>query len=452
MPAFTPLEDFSTFADRLHQQPGFIAFGSPGEGGERGDYEIVTALPERRFLLDAASSMAQDVSAFIDALASALNPSLALSPGQLAQLPFEPPFIGGLAGYLAYETGYYLDDALKALRNEQDGRLMSIGLYAWAAVKERRTGRAALFWHPSCPMDKRASLEQLASATSTNRYPESDFQLTRPFTSDQTAETYQGKVSAILEYLHAGDAYQVNLSQRFHARYEGSPWYAFRTLSTTHEASFAAYYDDGDSQILSLSPERFIFAEHTLVKTAPIKGTRPRGNSTADDEQLRQDLANSAKDRAENLMIVDLLRNDLGKHCVSGSIQAEALFVVESHPNVHHLVSYISGRLRPDCSTLDLLLSAFPGGSITGAPKRRAMEIIHELEPHRRGPYCGSLFYISHHGRMDSSIAIRTLRCRNGLIECWGGGGVVADSDPQSEYEESCVKVRRLMDILERHH
>lgn len=463
MPAFTPIEDFTAFTNRLHHHEGFIYFGAPGEGGERGDYEIVTALPERRFILDATSPAAKNPSTVIDDLASALSPTLELSPDQLEELPFVPPFIGGLAGCLAYEAGCYLDDALTDLRSEHDGRLISAGLYSWAAVKERRSGRAALFWHPSCPADKRTLIEGVASDACGDRNPPDDFQrvrpfqlvppfqLVHPFASEQTAEAYRAKVSTILDYLHAGDAYQVNLSQRFHARYEGSPWRAFQAMNANHEAGFAAYYDDGDSQILSLSPERFVLVDQAKVITAPIKGTRPRGKTPDEDDRLRNELANSAKDRAENLMIVDLLRNDLGKQCVNGSIQADAMFVVESHPNVHHLVSYISGRLRSDCSALGLLLSAFPGGSITGAPKRRAMEIIRELEPHRRGPYCGSLFYISHHGRMDSSIAIRTLQCKDGVIECWGGGGVVVDSDPQSEYEESCVKVRRLMEILEQH-
>ncbi|WP_158227222.1 aminodeoxychorismate synthase component I [Mangrovitalea sediminis] len=449
MVAFTPLEDFARFADRLHRQEGFIYFGAPGDNGERGDYDIVTALPERQIRCHADSLSPMPLPAAIETLKSALEPAPRLSPDQLTSLPFIPPFIGGLAGHIGYETGYYLDPTTTALRAKDDGDLLSVGLYTWAAVKENRTGRSALFWHPRCTTATREHIRSMATARIS---PADNFRITRPFAPDQTAEQYQSRVSRILDYLLAGDAYQVNLSQRFEGGYEGDPWHAFLQLTAAHDAAFSAYYNSGHSQILSLSPERFILADKGRVITAPIKGTRARGATRDEDARLREQLVNSEKDRAENLMIVDLLRNDLGRQCVTGSVHVDELFRVESHPNVHHLVSTISGRLRPDLTPLDLLLSAFPGGSITGAPKRRAMEIIHELEPHQRGPYCGSIFYISHHGRMDSNIAIRTLRCSEGLIECWGGGGVVADSDPQEEYEESCVKVKRLMEIVESLH
>ena len=200
---------------------------------------------------------------------------------------------------------------------------------------------------------------------------------------------------------------------------------------------------------MSLSPERFLSLHGHHVQTAPIKGTRPRYQDSAADRLAAEDLRRSAKDRAENLMIVDLLRNDLGRSCVPGSIHVDALFEVQSFPTVHHLVSTISGELAPDRSAYELLRDSFPGGSITGAPKRRAMEIIGELEPHAREVYCGSVMYISADGRMDSNIAIRTLLCSQEQIRCWGGGGIVADSQWQQEYQETFDKVGKFLSVLE---
>ena len=200
---------------------------------------------------------------------------------------------------------------------------------------------------------------------------------------------------------------------------------------------------------MCLSPERFLALHGHRVETSPIKGTRPRQGDARADELAAMELRSSEKDRAENLMIVDLLRNDLGRSCLPGSIHVDRLFELQSFPTVHHLVSTISGELREDCGAFELLRDSFPGGSITGAPKRRAMQIIAELEPDRRQAYCGSVFYVSADGRMDSNIAIRTLLCRDGEMLCWGGGGIVADSQWQREYQETYDKVGRFLTVLE---
>jgi para-aminobenzoate synthetase component 1 len=200
---------------------------------------------------------------------------------------------------------------------------------------------------------------------------------------------------------------------------------------------------------MSLSPERFMSLHGHRVETSPIKGTRPRHRDPVADDMASMDLRRSEKDRAENLMIVDLLRNDLGRSCIPGSIHVDRLFELQSFPTVHHLVSTISGELREECGAFELLRDSFPGGSITGAPKRRAMEIIAELEPDPRRVYCGSILYISADGRMDSNIAIRTLLCRDEQIYCWGGGGIVADSQWQREYQETYDKVGKFLNALE---
>ena len=215
-------------------------------------------------------------------------------------------------------------------------------------------------------------------------------------------------------------------------------------------APFSGFIDlGGGDALLSLSPERFLSLHGHRVETSPIKGTRPRYSDPGADQLAAQDLLASEKDRAENLMIVDLLRNDLGRSCVPGSIHVDRLFEIQSFPTVHHLVSTISGELCTSRNAIDLLRDSFPGGSITGAPKKRAMEIIAELEPHRRQAYCGSLMYISADGRMDSNIAIRSLLCSDGEILCWGGGGIVADSTWQQEYQETYDKVGRFLNELE---
>ncbi len=195
--------------------------------------------------------------------------------------------------------------------------------------------------------------------------------------------------------------------------------------------------------------DRFLKLGKGKVETRPIKGTRPRGKTPEEDMALAASLLASPKDRAENLMIVDLLRNDIGRSCQPGSVRVPELFALESYPNVHHLVSSVTGELAPGKDALDLLEGSFPGGSITGAPKIRAMQIIDELEPSRRGIYCGSLFYLDVRGEMDSSIAIRTLLVRNGQVSCWGGGGIVADSHWEDEYQETLDKVRVLLETLE---
>jgi para-aminobenzoate synthetase component 1 len=276
------------------------------------------------------------------------------------------------------------------------------------------------------------------------------FALRSAFRADIDAGQYRSAIERIQAYIEAGDCYQVNFTQRFRARCQGDPWLAYRALREACPTPFAAYQALADgAALLSLSPERFLRLSRGQVETRPIKGTRPRGATPAEDQQQAQALLASDKDRAENLMIVDLLRNDLGRSCRTGSVQVPELFALESYPNVHHLVSAVRGELAEGKDALDLLGGCFPGGSITGAPKIRAMQIIDELEPTRRSIYCGSLLYLDVRGEMDSSIAIRSLLVKDGQVSCWGGGAIVADSDWQAEYEESLTKVRVLLRTLE---
>ena len=267
---------------------------------------------------------------------------------------------------------------------------------------------------------------------------------------DLSVEAYHKAIERIQDYIQAGDCYQVNFAQRFRAPCSGDPWVAYCALREACPTPFSGFQSlPNDGAVLSLSPERFVRVSERQVETRPIKGTRPRGVTPEEDAAHATELLASPKDRAENLMIVDLLRNDLGRSCRTGSVSVPELFSLESYPNVHHLVSSVTGTLADDKDALDLIAGSFPGGSITGAPKIRAMQIIDELEPTRRGLYCGSLVYLDVRGEMDSSIAIRSLLVKDGQVCCWGGGGIVADSQWEAEYQESLTKVRVLLQTLE---
>jgi len=273
--------------------------------------------------------------------------------------------------------------------------------------------------------------------------------VTSPVSSNLDVPAYASAFARVQAYIQAGDCYQVNLAQRFSADAEGDGWTAYTVLRDISPAPFSSYFNTPEAQVLSASPERFLRVQDGLVETKPIKGTRPRSRDDAEDRANAEALLSSDKDRAENLMIVDLLRNDIGKNCAIGSVRAERLFALESFANVHHMVSTVTGTLAPGHGAIDLLRGCFPGGSITGAPKLRAMEIIEELEPNRRGVYCGAIGYIGFNGNMDTSIAIRTAIYSKGKIRFWAGGGLVADSEMDKEYRETLDKASSMIQLME---
>ncbi len=362
------------------------------------------------------------------------------------------PFCGGILGYLGYGLGESLHDInLGHAPSDSDSARAQLCAYDWGIVQDHLLQRSVLVCLPQVSTAERADLLSRLRSAATRE--ESKLVITAPFSSNVTAGQYREAFERVQAYIHAGDCYQVNLSQCYSSGYLGDPWAAYRTLRRVAAAPFSAYLTLPDSQVLTcLSPERFLSLHGQRVETSPIKGTRPRYADRELDELARRELGTSAKDRAENLMIVDLLRNDLGRSCVTGSIHVDRLFELQSYPTVHHLVSTIGGDLQPDRGPWELLRDSFPGGSITGAPKRRAMEIIAELEPHSREAYCGSVLYISADGRMDSNIAIRSLLWSGKNVQCWGGGGIVADSAWQQEYQESWDKVGKLLGALEQDH
>ena len=281
------------------------------------------------------------------------------------------------------------------------------------------------------------------------RLTDEAFALGAAFHSDMDQATYMAALQRIHHYLRAGDCYQVNFARRFSSRFSGNPLAAWQTLAQCHAAPHSSFFRlaNGDC-VFGVSPERFVQIRQRHIVSEPIKGSRPRGIDPHQDQALGESLLHSPKDRAENLMIVDLLRNDLGKVCVAGSVRAAPLFELRKFSNVQHLVSTVSGTLREEVSPLAALLSCFPGGSITGAPKKRAMEIIAELEPVPRGYYCGTQFSLDSEGNLESNILIRTFQTQGDQIYCHGGGGIVIDSDPLQEYQESLFKIEKLMSSL----
>ena len=358
------------------------------------------------------------------------------------------PFPGGALGYFAYDLGRRIERLPSVARDVEGLPEMAVGLYAWAVVTDHAERRRWLVWND---IPGAAPREWLVGAFGGERplRPRVPFAVRSPIVSDIDRASYGAAFARIQRYIRDGDCYQVNFAQRFSARVEGDPWPAYRALRRQSPAKFGAYLSLPFCRVLSNSPERFLEVRGGRVETRPIKGTRPRHGNPVQDAALAAELAASAKDRAENLMIVDLLRNDLGKTCEPGSIQVPRLFEVESLATVHHLVSTVTGSLRADCDAIDLLRGCFPGGSVTGAPKRRAMEVIEELEPQRRGVYCGSIAYLGFDGAMDSSIAIRTLVVSDGTARFWAGGGIVADSEEEAEYRETLVKAAAITRLLE---
>ncbi|HEV7802771.1 MAG TPA: aminodeoxychorismate synthase component I [Burkholderiales bacterium] len=360
------------------------------------------------------------------------------------------PFCGGAIGCFSYDLARRIERLPVLAHDAERIPEMAMGIYDWAVVVDHVERRSWLVGQGRDP-DTDSKWDRLVTLFSEpprerKRVP---FRITSPVASNMTRETYGRAFDRIKRYIDDGDCYQVNLAQRFSAQATGDPWLAYQALRVMNPAPFAAYLSTPYMHVLSSSPERFLEVREGRVESKPIKGTRPRAGHARLDAELVEALRASEKDRAENLMIVDLLRNDLSKSCRLGSVKVPKLFDVESYATVHHLVSTVTGELSADRDALDLMRGAFPGGSITGAPKLRAMQIIEELEPHRRGVYCGAIGYVGFDGGMDVNIAIRTMVLSRGEIRFWAGGGIVADSWVEDEYQETFDKASAMLKLLQ---
>ena len=355
----------------------------------------------------------------------------------------ELPFMSGVMGYVGYAapSEYGLPN-----RRGDDWPLAALAYYdqgialdcetreAWVWASDAMSAAEWQNWQQRCVTNSEAKLEA--------------FQLKTPFQALTTQQRYADDIARIHELIRAGDCYQVNYTQAYEAQHSGQLWSRYIELRDLARAPYGAYWALPWGELLSLSPEQFIGIDERTLTARPIKGTRARGNDSKQDQAEASALTASAKDMAENIMITDLLRNDLSKHARIGSVSVPELCALKSFGQVHHLVTTITATLNKETPIADVLRDAFPGGSITGAPKKRVMEIIEAIEPTARGVYCGMLFYWDARGRVDSSITIRTLAAKDGVVRTWAGGGITLDSTWQAEYEECWSKMGGVMDAL----
>jgi para-aminobenzoate synthetase component I len=390
-----------------------------------------------------------------------------------AAIPDLPPFQGGAAGYIGYDWGTRLERIAAPRFDDLAIPDCMLGWYDWVIAWDHELGRA---WLISTGLpetgsarsrraaERQASIRALLAGESRAPSAPSPAPAHRAVTtpapplypfaagirSTFTRSGYCDAVRRVIDYLYAGDIFQANLSHRLQSRLAEPPFDLYRRLRRDNPAPFSAYLDFGELVVASSSPERFlrVSPDTRVVEARPIKGTRPRGRNSEEDATQRQELSDSEKDRAEHVMIVDVLRNDLSRVCHPGSVRVPELFALEQYATVHHLVSTVVGELAPDRDVVDLVRAAFPGGSITGAPKIRAMQIIAELEPTARAVYCGSIGYVSVTGALDTSIVIRTYLVIGENVYFQVGGGIVADSDPEQEYRETLDKARGLIAAL----
>ncbi len=428
---------------------GWAAFLDSGDRARTGGrYDILAAAPQATLLARAGACEIRrggQARAVAGGVFAGLRELLAGAAPQDAAWPVS----GAAIGYLGYELGR----AAAGLAAQKAGAAAfmpeaAFGLYAWTVVVDHAERRAALTSRADLPEgEAREVRDRLLDGPAPARAP---FRVTGEIASSLEREDYLPRAARVIGYIRAGDTYQVNLTREFRVPYRGDAWEFYRHLHDTNPAPLGAFLEYPFGAVLSSSPERLMTVEGRQAVTRPIKGTRRRRADPAEDARARQALAASAKDRAENVMIVDLLRNDFGRVCEPGSVAVPGLCELESFATVHHLVSTVTGRLAEGRDGVDLLEACFPGGSITGAPKRRAMQIIDELEPHRREVYCGAIGYATAAGRLDMNIPIRTTLAAAGELRFYAGGGIVADSSPEAEFEETEAKIAAIRRALAR--
>lgn len=458
---------------RFTDSPYCLLLQSAAQSEQVGRYSFLTADPF--VVIRSTASVVQYIAAHdvrqaegdcLDAIQAVLGEDAAERDPEL------PPFQGGVAGFLGYDLAHRLEGLPLVPADDAAVSDVCVGVYDWVLAWDHRRERSWLIstGRPAPSGERRRTRARARGGWVQDRLsrparwapPPMSLRGTAPPGRGQTFPVpsipgafstfsprgYCDAVNRVREYIRAGDVFQANISQRLEAGCVGHPFALYKALTRCNAAPFAAYFDVGDAALVSASPERFLRLQDGDVETRPIKGTARRGEAIQEDAALKNWLRDSEKDKAENVMIVDLLRNDLSKVCQDHSVQVPELCVLESYQTVHHLVSTVTGRLRTGLKAVDLLRAAFPGGSVTGAPKRRAMEIISELEPVRRGAYTGALGYIGFDGTMDMSVVIRTFTVKHERAFFHVGGGVLVDSDPQVEYLETLAKAKGLVAAL----
>jgi para-aminobenzoate synthetase component 1 len=470
----TPAPDSAALLRRLAGLPGLLFLDSARFHPLLGRFSYLAADPFASLRADARGVRVEGVE-HVPRIGVVADPLAAvaaiLQRWPAVSVPGLPPFQGGAAGLFSYDLCHHLERVPRA-RSCVALPDLALFFYDWVVAfdhLERRAWIISTGLPATEPGARRARARErlgkvkgwlgsgsvgLAPPSVPSQMPGWGFGALWPvdgppgLVSTFSRAAYLRAIERAIDYIHAGDVYQVNLAQTLVYPLREPPVALYLRLRARNPAPFAGYLDGGDFVIASASPERFLRVECGEVETRPIKGTRPRWPQPEADMYAGGELVESAKDRAENVMIVDLLRNDLGRVCAYGSVRVVEPCRLESYEFVHHLVSEVRGRLRPGLGPLDLVRAAFPGGSVTGAPKIRAMEIIAELEPWARGSYCGSLGFIGFDGAMDTSILIRTFTCAGGWIQFPVGGGIVAESVPEREYEETLHKAEGMLRAL----
>ncbi|MFK7816201.1 MAG: aminodeoxychorismate synthase component I [Gammaproteobacteria bacterium] len=447
IPYFT---DSSVLFDKFSDEPWSVFLDSNQPNAIHGRYDIISSRPK---VCITSNNNKNHIDSLAESLSVPGDPFSVLKEymqqNETAANELKLPFLGGAIGYFSYDLGRSLENIPNLSENDLDLPDLKVGIYSWALIVDHLKKKSVCVGDKNDLRTRREWNDLVSFITDKSSIKKrKKFNVISEVVSNMSEAEYASSFAKIKSYIREGDCYQVNLAQRFNASVQGDPWEAYQMLRSINPSPFSAYLNYEDIQILSNSPERFLSVRDRVVETKPIKGTRPRSKNIDEDAALIQELINSKKDQAENVMIVDLLRNDISKNCSLGSVKVSKLFDIESYPNVHHMVSTITGKLRKNRSVIDLLRGSFPGGSITGAPKLRSMEIIEELEPHRRGIYCGSIGYISNDGNMDTNIAIRTILHKDKKMYFYAGGGIVYDSDVHAEYQETFDKAAAMMRVL----
>lgn len=425
--------DLHSQYQKFSDLPGFVLLQSSDT--TNGRYDILSAYPYDRISLLATD---EDISHKLTQL---------MEIG-LEESVCDLPFQGGAIGYIAYDLACKIQglptNAQAVLR---DVPLLDLGIYDWAIITDHQLKTITLFAanRHKKTQEITQEIQQLWQQETTVR---ANFEILSDFIPQMSKDKYQHSFDAIHEAIESGRCYQVNLTQSYQAEFRGDSWSIYYQVSQRNPVPYSAFIRTPIVDILSFSPERFILKDKDELMTAPIKGTIKRSTNKAEDNKLKAQLETCDKNRAENIMIVDLLRNDFGKIAKPGSVKVDKLCEVQSFHSVHHLVSTIYAQCLDGIKPFDAFLSCFPGGSITGAPKIEAMKIINEEEPASRGVYCGSIGYFSAHGRFDTNIAIRTITAKEGILHLAAGGGIVMDSQCEDEYLECLTKIAAIVNGL----
>ncbi|WP_419418696.1 aminodeoxychorismate synthase component I [Legionella sp. D16C41] len=427
------IDKLNSYYQKLAHLPGFVLLESADSA--RGRYDILSAYP-----YNILSSETFTANTFLDALQRNIPP---------VDYQLDLPFQGGAIGFFSYDFGCELADInLKEQQALVNLPSAQVGLYDWAIITDHHLKKIVLFAANTQVETASIVKEILLKWYGQEETIAADYVLQKNFMPLINKIQYQEAFKAIHESLKQGRCYQVNYTQPFKTSYQGDPWAIYSKIRAYNPVPFGAFMKMGEAYILSFSPERFIKLEKGRLLTSPIKGTKSRGQSEEIDLLLKQQLEACPKNRAENIMIVDLMRNDLGKIAKVGTVNVSTLCAVESYQAVHHLVSHITADCVDIISPVAAFANCFPGGSITGAPKREAMQIIAEQERYRRGVYCGSIGYFSAHGQFDTNIAIRTMFAADNELYLAAGGGIVIDSIYDEEYEECFTKIAGILQGL----